>query len=100
MQASTAWPPAVSTICTIRVRARSREAFVSSSKLFALSNRNTGLMSNRLLKKSIRVAGFSAALVLTPALGFLACTDLTEVPTSSIAPENFYKNQEEVIGGL
>jgi starch-binding outer membrane protein, SusD/RagB family len=57
-------------------------------------------MSNRPLRKSIRVAGFTAALVLTPAVGFMACTDLTEVPTSSIAPENFYKNQEEVIGGL
>ena len=57
-------------------------------------------MSNRLMKKSIRVAGFSALLVFTPTLGFLGCTDLTETPTSAIAPENFYKNQEEVIGGL
>ena len=57
-------------------------------------------MSNRPFRKSLRVAGFTAVLVLTPTLGFLACTDLTEVPTSSIAPENFYKNQEEVIGGL
>jgi len=57
-------------------------------------------MSNRLMKKSVRVAGFTALLVLSPTLGFLACTDLTEVPTSSIAPENFYKNEGEVIGGL
>ena len=57
-------------------------------------------MSNRLMKKSIRVAGLTALLALSPTLGFIACTDLTEVPTSSIAPENFYKNEQEVIGGL
>jgi hypothetical protein len=57
-------------------------------------------MSNRLMKKSIKVAGFTVLLTLSPTLGFLACTDLTEVPTSAIAPENFYKNEEEVIGGL
>ncbi|MBA3341607.1 MAG: RagB/SusD family nutrient uptake outer membrane protein [Gemmatimonadaceae bacterium] len=53
------------------------------------------------MTRSIRVTGLSAILLLAPALGFLeGCTDLTEVPTSSIAPENFYRNQEEVIGGL
>jgi hypothetical protein len=36
-------------------------------------------------------------MVLYPALG---CTDLTEVPSSSITPENFYRNEDEVIGGL
>jgi hypothetical protein len=53
-------------------------------------------------KKPIRFASISALLlVISPALGFLyGCTDLTEVPTSSIAPENFYKNEEEIIGGL
>jgi hypothetical protein len=29
-----------------------------------------------------------------------ACTDLTESPVSSITPENFYKNADEVQGGL
>jgi hypothetical protein len=29
-----------------------------------------------------------------------ACTDLTEVPSSSITPENFYRNETEAIGGL
>lgn len=57
-------------------------------------------MSNRLMKKSMKVAGFTVLLTISPTLGFLACTDLTEVPTSSIAPENFYKNEQEVIGGL
>jgi hypothetical protein len=47
------------------------------------------------------MAGLSAALLLAPMLGFVqGCTDLTEIPTSSIAPENFYKNEEEVLGGL
>ncbi len=58
-------------------------------------------MIKRTAIKSIRVAALPALLVLAPSLGFLqACTDLTETPTSSIAPENFYKNQEEIIGGL
>lgn len=56
-------------------------------------------MSNRLMKKSLKVAGFTALLTVSPTF-FAACTDLTEVPTSSIAPENFYKNEQEVIGGL
>jgi hypothetical protein len=51
------------------------------------------------MKKSIKVAGFTALLTVSPTF-FTACTDLTEVPTSSIAPENFYKNEQEVIGGL
>jgi hypothetical protein len=35
--------------------------------------------------------------VVTP---ITACTDLTEVPSSSISPENFYTNEAEVLGGL
>ena len=58
-------------------------------------------MKNRPITKSIRVAGLSTLLLLSPTLGFVqGCTDLTEVPTSAIAPENFYKNEEEVLGGL
>ena len=45
--------------------------------------------------KTIGAAGAFALLVLAP-----ACTDLTEVPQSAITPENFYRNQDEVIGGL
>ena len=41
-------------------------------------------------------AGVLALLVLAAP----ACTDLTEVPQSAITPENFYRNEDEVIGGL
>jgi hypothetical protein len=47
------------------------------------------------MTKSMGVAVFLTALLLAP-----ACTDLTEVPTSAITPENFYRNEDEVIGGL
>lgn len=47
------------------------------------------------LTKSIGAAGVFAALLLAP-----ACTDLTEVPTSSIGAADFYRNETEVIGGL
>lgn len=40
----------------------------------------------------------AAAVVVVLAAG--ACTDLTEVPTSAITPENFYQNEAEAIGGL
>lgn len=40
-------------------------------------------------------------LLGAPLLGSLAgCTDLTESPASSITPENFYRNEDEVRGGL
>jgi hypothetical protein len=53
------------------------------------------------LSKSIRTTGLVALLFVTPGLGFLqGCTDLTEIPSSSITPENFYKNEDEAIGGL
>lgn len=45
----------------------------------------------------LRKAALFTLLVLAP---IAACTDLTEVPSSSIAPENFYANEAEVIGGL
>lgn len=51
-------------------------------------------MINRLRTKTAKVAGLTTLLLV------FGCTDLTETPTSSIAPENFYKNEEEVIGGL
>ncbi len=75
---------------------------MSASNLFANSYRNTVAMIKMPAKNPIKLASISALLlIISPALGFLyGCTDLTEVPTSSIAPENFYKNEEEVIGGL
>lgn len=45
--------------------------------------------------KSMGAAGVFALLLLAP-----ACTDLTEVPSSSITPQNFYRNETEVLGGL
>ena len=49
------------------------------------------------MKLHLRTAGFLALLALAP---ISACTDLTEVPSSSISPENFYANEAEVLGGL
>src|SRR5258708_15332166 len=50
--------------------------------------------------KLIRAAGRITLLLLTPVLAQVACTSLTETPTSSITPETFYRNQAEVLGGL
>jgi hypothetical protein len=47
------------------------------------------------MNKRIGAIGALAMLVLAP-----ACTDLVEVPKSAITPENFYRNESEVIGGL
>jgi hypothetical protein len=49
----------------------------------------------------MRGAKLLALLLAAPALASLsACTDLTEAPSSSITPENFYRNADEVMGGL
>jgi starch-binding outer membrane protein, SusD/RagB family len=48
------------------------------------------------MKTKIAAAGVLALLVLAAP----ACTDLTEVPTSAITPENFYRNSDEALGGL
>ena len=56
---------------------------------------------NRPGMKTARLAGLTSLLLLAPTMGLMqGCTDLTETPTSAIAPENFYRNEEEVIGGL
>ena len=59
-------------------------------------------MKTPLLKNATRAAGFSTLLLFAgPALTFLpGCTNLDENPTSSIAADNFYRNSDEVIGGL
>jgi starch-binding outer membrane protein, SusD/RagB family len=41
-----------------------------------------------------------SALLLLSLAGAQACTDLTESPKSSLTPENFYRNEAEVLGGL
>src|ERR1044071_3214452 len=46
-------------------------------------------------------AGRLGALLLIPALAALpGCVNLDETPTSSITPENFYRNEVELLGGL
>jgi hypothetical protein len=48
-----------------------------------------------------RKAKLLALLFVAPVVASLpACTDLTESPVSSITPENFYRNEDEVMGGL
>ena len=47
------------------------------------------------MKTKLATAGVIALCVIAP-----ACTDLTEVPASAITPENFYRNEDEVLGGL
>src|SRR5678810_1186057 len=73
---------AASITCTTRVLAHLLEASVSLS-------RNSNMI------KSIGFAGALAAFLLAP-----ACTDLTEVPQSSITPDHFYRNEAEATGGL
>jgi hypothetical protein len=48
-----------------------------------------------MMTKYLTAAGAFILLILAP-----ACTDLTEVPSSAITPDNFYRNEDEVIGGL
>jgi hypothetical protein len=52
-------------------------------------------------RKSFRAASL-CALLLAPAglVSVQACTDLDESPPSAITPESFFKNSDEVIGGL
>src|SRR5687767_8443987 len=81
-------PRVVSTIFTIRGPALSPEAFVSLSRTTTMT-------------KSMRAAKLLTLFLAAPALASLpACTDLTEAPASAITPENFYRNEDEVMGGL
>src|SRR6266496_1238048 len=75
-----AWPPAVSITFTIRVLVQLQEVSV--------------LLSRKPLMATL--SGTGAVFLLLSS----ACTDLTEVPSSSITPENFYRNETEAIGGL
>lgn len=47
-----------------------------------------------------RASRFSLALLVPAATLVTACTDLDETPTSAITPNNFFKNSDEVIGGV
>jgi hypothetical protein len=58
-------------------------------------------MRNTLVKKTFRATRLMLLAAAAPALAVLpGCTDLTEVPASSITPENFYRNEAEILGGL
>ena len=49
----------------------------------------------------IRAARFVSRLLLsTVLLTVLACTDLTEAPSSTVTPDNFYRNEAEVLAGV
>jgi len=50
--------------------------------------------------KPIKAARLFPLLLTTVLLSALGCTDLTETPSSAITPENFYRNEAEVLGGL
>ena len=53
------------------------------------------------MTKPIKAARLCSSLLLsTVLLSALGCTDLTESPSSAITPENFYRNEGEVLGGL
>jgi hypothetical protein len=59
-------------------------------------------LSDRLiLTRKTRRAGAVTLLALIPVVGSVqACTDLTEVPSSALTPETFFRNEEEVLGAL
>jgi hypothetical protein len=44
--------------------------------------------------------GLLGILLVATAVTLPGCTDLEESPLSAITPENFYRNEEEVLGGL
>jgi len=49
----------------------------------------------------IRATRFVPRLLLsTVLLTVLACTDLTESPSSAVTPDNFYRNEAEVLAGV
>jgi hypothetical protein len=54
-------------------------------------------MRTQINTRRVRTAGLLAMLVVSPIVG---CTDLTESPTSSITPDQYYRNESEVVGGL
>ena len=54
------------------------------------------LMSNSMRK--VRMCVMALAPIALTSLP--ACTDLSEIPTSSITPDNFYRNSDEVLGGV
>jgi hypothetical protein len=59
------------------------------------------LSKRSFVTNSTKAAKLLTFLLVAPSAAWLSgCTDLTEEPKSSITPENFYKNEAEVLGGL
>ena len=52
------------------------------------------------MTKSIRAVGLFMLLASPGLVSLQGCTDLTETPVSAITPENFYRNEGEVLSGL
>jgi len=58
-------------------------------------------MKNSRLSQLLRANRLRAAFLIPAAvLTVQGCTDLSESPTSAITPSNFYKNGDEVLGGV
>ena len=73
---------------------------MSLSKLTRIHNQASHLMTKP-RNNSLRTAGLLALLLAAPLpFSMQGCTDLTEVPQSAITPENFYRTDVEVLGGL
>lgn len=51
------------------------------------------------MRTPIRALGLGALVVLS-LVPMQGCTDLSETPASAITPENFYRTEAEVLGGL
>lgn len=49
---------------------------------------------------SSRAAVWAVLLVSTIAVSVQGCVDLDETPLSAITPDNFYRNEQEVMGGV
>ena len=53
------------------------------------------------VKTTTRKASIAALICMSAtAMTVQACTDLSETPVSAISPDNYYRTQAEVIGGL
>ncbi|MEP7344459.1 MAG: RagB/SusD family nutrient uptake outer membrane protein, partial [Gemmatimonadaceae bacterium] len=61
----------------------------------------TRCMRKSIVFNSMRALRVSALFLVPAALTTVqGCTDLSETPTSAITPDNFYRNSDEVLGGL
>ena len=58
------------------------------------------MRNSTLSRKLTRARLVTLLLVPGAVFGAQACTDLSEVPTSAITPENFYRNEDEVLAGV